>query len=567
MALLGGMLTLGPFGIPDSSFDLRDRPSPPPGRSVQAAMIIAPATIDVEPSSHTPLLIEIGPPEWLPRDGTLQVQGLPSSVTLSQGRRVSSKLWAVPIAALSRVRIDVAADAAAGQSDVTLTLVGSDGRHIADARTAIAIDALVVATANAAAKDAPGAAPRQQRPDAPSPRGTIEVSPDYQRKASGPPAKPAEADRSTSGAPSDQLAIGRTVVPPAQQAPNVASRELSKPTIALNEAAELAGAKGGSTMPAESDAQSGRPLQSEEIAAQGEIKGASAASAAEETPPASEGPVSSAQRKAVMASPEPAKLSTAAREAFGLGGAKGEPAMSSKSDAQRVQPVQKEQIAAQTEVKGAAAEKEAAPVAAQRETVVASPELAKPSAAANEATGVREQIAAQPEVEAATAAPAEKETAPSPKGAAVIAQCETVVASLELPKSSIAANEAPVQREQIAAQPDVKGAIALPADKEAATSPKGAGVGAQSETVVASRGLAKPSASALAQVVHAPRCMTAGGWGTGAFEGFASFMAEAAMKNSAKSRLGDDVKIGAVRKKCGQKGLLIECTASAQACR
>ena len=90
---------------------------------------------------------------------------------------------------------------------------------------------------------------------------------------------------------------------------------------------------------------------------------------------------------------------------------------------------------------------------------------------------------------------------------------------------------------------------------------------AQRETVVESRELAKLSASTLAQVVRAPRCMTAGGWGTDAFDGFASFMAESAMKNSAKSKLGDDVKIGAVRKKCGQKGLLIECTASAQACR
>ena len=75
------------------------------------------------------------------------------------------------------------------------------------------------------------------------------------------------------------------------------------------------------------------------------------------------------------------------------------------------------------------------------------------------------------------------------------------------------------------------------------------------------------AASAFAQVAHAQRCMTAGGWGTGAFEGFASFMAEAAMKNSAKARLGDDVKIGAVTKKCGQKGLFIECTARARACR
>ena len=48
--------------------------------------------------------------------------------------------------------------------------------------------------------------------------------------------------------------------------------------------------------------------------------------------------------------------------------------------------------------------------------------------------------------------------------------------------------------------------------------------------------------------------------GTGALEGFASFMAEAAMKNSAKAKLGDGVKIGTVSKKCEVKTLLYECT-------
>jgi len=66
---------------------------------------------------------------------------------------------------------------------------------------------------------------------------------------------------------------------------------------------------------------------------------------------------------------------------------------------------------------------------------------------------------------------------------------------------------------------------------------------------------------------QAAQCMKAGGWGTGALENFASFMAEAAMKNSAKAKLGDNVKISAVRTKCETKGLLYECTASARACK
>jgi hypothetical protein len=50
-------------------------------------------------------------------------------------------------------------------------------------------------------------------------------------------------------------------------------------------------------------------------------------------------------------------------------------------------------------------------------------------------------------------------------------------------------------------------------------------------------------------------------------EGFASFMAEAAMKNSAKAKLGDGVKIGPVANKCEVKGLLYECNATARACK
>jgi hypothetical protein len=65
----------------------------------------------------------------------------------------------------------------------------------------------------------------------------------------------------------------------------------------------------------------------------------------------------------------------------------------------------------------------------------------------------------------------------------------------------------------------------------------------------------------------AAQCMNAGGYANGAFEGFAAFMAEAAMKNSAKARLGEPVRFSPVHKKCAQTGLLVECHARARACR
>jgi hypothetical protein len=50
-------------------------------------------------------------------------------------------------------------------------------------------------------------------------------------------------------------------------------------------------------------------------------------------------------------------------------------------------------------------------------------------------------------------------------------------------------------------------------------------------------------------------------------QGIASFMANAAMKNSAKGKLGDGAKIGRIAEKCEWKALNYECTARAQACR
>lgn len=75
------------------------------------------------------------------------------------------------------------------------------------------------------------------------------------------------------------------------------------------------------------------------------------------------------------------------------------------------------------------------------------------------------------------------------------------------------------------------------------------------------------AALALSAPVQAAQCIKAGGWGTGALESFASFMAEAAMKNSAKARLGDGAKIGAVSTRCQLKGVLFECNSSARACK
>jgi hypothetical protein len=89
--------------------------------------------------------------------------------------------------------------------------------------------------------------------------------------------------------------------------------------------------------------------------------------------------------------------------------------------------------------------------------------------------------------------------------------------------------------------------------------------------IIARAALAVAAVAALlgvqAGAARAEQCQRFGGWGTGALEGFASFMAEAAMKNAAKAKFGDTVKIGPVSKKCEVPNLLYECKAFARACK
>lgn len=79
-----------------------------------------------------------------------------------------------------------------------------------------------------------------------------------------------------------------------------------------------------------------------------------------------------------------------------------------------------------------------------------------------------------------------------------------------------------------------------------------------------------PSAHAQAPakkaVAATGKCIKAGGEGNGALEGFARFMAEAAMKNSAKAWGGDAVKITGTKTTC-EPGLIVFCRSFAKACK
>jgi hypothetical protein len=373
IALIAGTLILPAFGHPPSAAESKLLPQ----RAAPSPIIIVGATIDVEPSSHTPLLIEIGPPEWVPRDSTLDIQGLPSGVVLSRGRRLSEDLWAVPIGDLANLRIEVATTAWGG-SDLTLTLVAGDGRVLAEAHTRISINALTLAA----------------------------------------------ADPSATSSPFEQRSEGAHLRPPPVEVP---------PAV-------------GASEPTHESLQDGARSS------------------------ASEGP-----------SPAPAIAEELVRKTVLLG-------------------------------------------ETPRETPTGDPPEPKPSVAPSAADrfGEVEDLSG--------AAPAH----------------------VRMAAFEITAIGAPAKQE-----PSRSGATSAAAEELGPTP----AIALEKNSAIAS------SSAALVAPAHAQKCVMAGGWGTGVFESFAGYMAETAMKNSVKAKLGDEANIGAVTKRCEQKGLLIECTARARGCR
>jgi hypothetical protein len=135
-ALLGPADLFGTQGSPSS---LVGQPQSVQKLSGGDPIINVASTIYAEPLSSWPMPMEIGPSQRISPDSILHVRGLPSAVTLSEGRRVSADVWAVPLVALTNLELRVATGAS-GRSDLALMLVGTDGSMLAEARTAISIN-------------------------------------------------------------------------------------------------------------------------------------------------------------------------------------------------------------------------------------------------------------------------------------------------------------------------------------------------------------------------------------------------------------------------------------------
>lgn len=98
------------------------------------------ATVPAEPATQAPLAIRVGPPDAVPRGSFIRIRGLPPTMALSDGHSIAPGSWAIPIAALPNLRITLPA-VAPGKSEISITLVGSDGSVLAEAKSVLVVAA------------------------------------------------------------------------------------------------------------------------------------------------------------------------------------------------------------------------------------------------------------------------------------------------------------------------------------------------------------------------------------------------------------------------------------------
>lgn len=130
------MFALMALSLPPTTFaqDARSKPS------INVAAIVL-----IEPMTETPLPIQVGPPDALPRNSFVRVKGLPAQAVFSDGHFVSAGTWALPLAGLSDLKITVPLSTS-GRTDLQLTLLAIDGAVLAESKVTLAVTAGTLST-------------------------------------------------------------------------------------------------------------------------------------------------------------------------------------------------------------------------------------------------------------------------------------------------------------------------------------------------------------------------------------------------------------------------------------
>ena len=96
------------------------------------------SVIQAQSAATTALPIQISPANLIPRQAFLRIRGLPPTVALSDGHSIAVGAWAVPLAAVPRLRIEVPIGSE-GRSEITILLVSVDGAILNEAKSTLVV--------------------------------------------------------------------------------------------------------------------------------------------------------------------------------------------------------------------------------------------------------------------------------------------------------------------------------------------------------------------------------------------------------------------------------------------
>jgi len=103
-----------------------------------APMVFVGPVIVAEPSTPTPLPIQVGPPELLPGQGWIRIVGLPPLASLSEGHAIAPGSWAVPLMRL--LGLVITAPSGEGiRSSVHIALMSPRGSVLAEAQSMLVV--------------------------------------------------------------------------------------------------------------------------------------------------------------------------------------------------------------------------------------------------------------------------------------------------------------------------------------------------------------------------------------------------------------------------------------------
>ena len=131
---------------------------PVPG---SAPRLQVPSVVIGAPASETSLGISLVSDGALPSNSYVRIRGLNPQMALTAGHVIAPGAWAVPVAALTDLRLIIPAGAA-GKSDVGIALVAIDGGVIAEARTAVVVAGAALGSLVAPQPGSPTATPPSQ---------------------------------------------------------------------------------------------------------------------------------------------------------------------------------------------------------------------------------------------------------------------------------------------------------------------------------------------------------------------------------------------------------------------